>query len=81
MKKLIARNLACVGVTAFGVCTALALFSVFVMCIGMIDGEWALLHVLAMAGIATGFMLMTAVCMAVAESLGAAFWRTSKADD
>ena len=75
MGKLLVRNLACVGVVAFGVSgAALLLLSLF-MLLGVMAGEWAVLHLLAMIGMSAGFMILMAVCMAVAESCGVTFWK------
>ena len=78
MNELLAKNLAAVGVIAFGATSALMVLAGLFMVIGMLAGEWALLHVLAMLGMAVGCMVLTACCMAVCEYHGNDFWRGEK---
>ena len=80
MSELLVKNLAAVGVIAFGVMSALFMMTTLFMTLGMLAGEWALLHVLAMLGMAVGCMVLTACCMAVCEFHGNAFWRGKDAD-
>lgn len=75
MSELLVKNLAAVGVIAFGVMSALLLLTTLFMTLGMMAGEWALLHVLAMLGMTASSMVLTACCMAVCEYHGNAFWR------
>lgn len=75
MSELLAKNLAAVGVIAFGVMSALFMMTTLFMTLGMMAGEWALLHVLAMLGMTAGSMVLTACCMAVCEYHGNAFWK------
>lgn len=81
MGKLLVRNLACVCVVAFGVAGAMLLLLSLFMLLGVMAGEWAVLHVLAMIGMSAGFMILMAVCMAVAESCGVVFWKSGKEDE
>lgn len=76
MRKLLVKNLAAVGVITFGVASGLMILTALFMCIGMLAGEWAVLHVLAMLGMAAGCMVLTACSMAVCEYHGNAFWRS-----
>ena len=78
MSELLVKNLAAVGVIAFGAVSGLMVLTALFMVIGMLAGEWALLHVLAMLGMAVGCMVLTACCMAVCEYHGNAFWRGEK---
>ena len=80
MSELLVKNLAAVGVIAFGATRALMVLVGLFMVIGMLAGEWALLHVLAMLGMAVGCMVLTACCMAVCEYHGNAFWRGKDAE-
>lgn len=75
MKKLLVKNLAAVCVFAFGVASALVMMFVFIATCGMLAGKWALLQVLALLGMASGFMVLTACSMAVCEYYGNTFWR------
>lgn len=78
MSKLLAKNIAVVGVVTFGVATLLMLLTTLFICIGMMAGEWAVLHALAALGMTAGFAVLTACCMAVCEYHGNAFWRGEK---
>lgn len=80
MKKLLAKNLAAVGVIAFGGASGLMILTAMFMVIGVMAGEWALLHVLAMLVMAVGSMVLTAGCMAVCEYHGNAFWKEKKGE-
>mgnify|MGYP003304377806 CR=1 FL=1 len=80
MSKLLIKNLAAVGVIAFGVMSALFMMTTLFMTLGMMAGEWALLHVLAMLGMTASSMVLTACCMAVCEYHGNAFWRGKHAE-
>ncbi|MBQ2991111.1 MAG: hypothetical protein IJD60_07455 [Clostridia bacterium] len=75
MSKLLTKNIAAVGVVTFGVATLLMLLTTLFICIGMMAGEWAVLHALAALGMTAGFAVLTACCMAVCEYHGNAFWK------
>lgn len=75
MSKLMTKNIAAVGVIAFGVMSALFMMTTLFITLGMMAGEWAPLHVLAMLGMTAGSMILTACCMAVCEYHGNAFWK------
>lgn len=80
MSELLTKNLAAVGVVTFGVATLLMLLTTLFICIGMMAGEWAVLHALAALGMTAGFAVLTACCMAVCEYHGNAFWRGKHAE-
>ena len=73
MIKLLAKNLAIVGAVTFGAVTALMMLTTLFICIGLMAGEWAVLHALAALGMTAGFAVLTACCMAVCEYHGNAF--------
>ena len=75
MNELLIKNLAAVGVVTFGVATLLMLLTTLFICIGMMAGEWAVLHALAALGMTAGFGVLTACSMAVCEWHGNVFWR------
>lgn len=75
MNELLIKNLAAVGVVVFGVATALMMLTTLFICIGMMAGEWAVLHALAALGMTAGFAVLTACSMAVCEWHGFVFWR------
>lgn len=75
MSELLAKNLAAVGVVTFAAATALMMMTTLFICIGVLEGEWAMLHALAALGMTAGFAVLTACCMAVSEWHGNAFWR------
>lgn len=75
MNELLIKNLAAVGVVTFGVATLLMLLTTLFICVGMMAGEWAVLHALAALGMTAGFAALTACCMAVCEWHGFVFWR------
>ena len=75
MIKLLAKNLAIVGAVTFGVATALMMLTTLFICIGLMSGEWAVLHALAALGMTAGFAALTACCMAVCEYYGVHFGR------
>ena len=75
MNVLLVKNIAAVGVVTFGVATLLMLLTTLFICIGMMAGEWAVLHALAALGMTAGFGVLTACSMAVCEWHGNVFWR------
>jgi len=77
-KNLLAKYICFVLAWMFIGCTAAALLTSLFMLIGMMAGEWALLHVVAMLGITAGFGILTACFIALYESLGGTFFGTEK---
>ena len=61
-------NLALVGMRAFNGMALVMVIVAVVSLIKVISGELAVVHVLAMLGIATGFGLPGALCTALADS-------------
>lgn len=75
-KNLLAKYICFVLAWMFIGCTAAALLASLFMLIGMMAGEWALLHVVAMLGITAGFGILTACFIALYESLGGTFFQS-----
>lgn len=77
-KTLLARYIAGIlGWLMLG-CTAACLLMALFMIIGMMAGEWALLHVLAMFGMMAGFAVLAAVLIALHTALGGTFFGTEE---
>ena len=73
-KSLLAKYICFVLAWIFIGCTAAAVLTALFMVIGMLAGEWAFLHVIAMLGISAGFGILTACFIALYESLGGTFF-------
>lgn len=59
-------------------CTAISLMVMSFMIIGMLAGEWAFLHVLAMLGMTTGFAMLAAIFIALHTAAGGWFFGTEE---
>ncbi|MBE5798346.1 MAG: hypothetical protein E7321_00135 [Clostridiales bacterium] len=64
------RNLARVGVLAFGGMAGVMVFGVVLGMIAMMAGELAVIHLIAMLGMAGGFGVLAALCVALVEGHG-----------
>ena len=80
MSELVVKNLAAVGVIAFGAASGLMVLAALFMVIGMLAGEWALLHVLAMLGMTGGFGVLAALCAALVEGYGGKVFADEKGE-
>lgn len=74
------RNLSLVGLFAFGSMTAIMVLGVVIGMIGVIAGELAILHELALLGMAAGSGVLTALCAAVAEGYGVKVFQDEKGE-
>lgn len=59
-------------------CAALSLLMSLFMTIGMLAGEWAFLHVLAMFGMTAGFATLAAIFVALHIAAGGWFFGTGE---
>lgn len=64
------RNMAMVLVLLFGGIACLLLLATGIGVIGMLAGELALLHVVALFGMTVAFAAVTGLCVAIAEGMG-----------
>lgn len=64
------RNLARVGALAFSGMAGVMVFGVCLGLIGLMAGELAVIHLIAMLGMAGGFGVLAALCAALVEGYG-----------
>lgn len=74
------RNLALVGAYAFGGMAGVMVFGVCLGLIALMAGELAVMHLLAMLGMAGGFGILTALCAALVQGYEGTAFKDEKGD-
>lgn len=74
------RNLALVGAYAFGGMAGVMVFGVCLGLIGLMAGELAVIHLIAMLGMAGGFGVLAALCAALVEGYGGKVFADEKGE-
>lgn len=74
-KRLICMNLCAILGVVFLAFTAACLLFIFILLIGLLAGEWSLLHLLAMIGITGGFATIAAVFTSLHTAMGGSLFR------
>lgn len=69
-RRRLSRNIALVGLIIFALAAGVMLIATCIGVLGMICGELAVLHVLALLGMTAGFGMMAALCEAIADMCG-----------
>ena len=70
-RRRLARNIAVVGLIIFTLAAGVMLIATCIGVLGMITGELAALHVLALLGMTAGFGILAALCEAAGDLCGA----------
>jgi len=74
LKRLMTRYLCFILSIMFAGCAVVSAAMTIVMFIGMLQGNWAFLHVLAMFIITCLFAMISAIFLALNESAGGKSW-------
>lgn len=74
------RNLAMVGAYAFGGMAGVMVFGVCFGLIGLMAGELAVIHLIAMLGMAGGFGILAALCAALVAGYGGKVFMNEKGE-
>ena len=75
------RNLAMVGALTFSGMAVVMVFSTCLGLMGLMAGELAIVHLLAMLGMAGGFGIFAALCAALVEGCGGKVYENEKGEE